>query len=334
MPDAFKRVATVILAVSMFAGCAPAASPSPSSSPITFPSASGPTDSGSAVPTPPTPLPSSPAAVAAGPLGWVKVGDLKAGRIDTLLAVHGGYLGWEATGDEGYPVARYSSDGLTWTHADLAEKVTPCPGWTARPDGEVSAGATNGNAAVLVGLEYGPTATTCGNWQAAAWVTSDGTSWKRAPGFAPAIDGSAWSEDVWATPDGWEAAVKSPNTITIWRSADGLSWTSGAVVAKGDAGIGARASAADGTRLLVVYDNAAESSRLLMSKDGQDWTEVAGPPPTHGGIARILAPDVDTRPWIVVTTEDDAGKSTIWTSTDLEHWDSAPFPMPSVESIA
>ena len=35
-----------------------------------------------------------------------------------------------------------------------------------------------------------------------------------------------------------------------------------------------------------------------------------------------------------MTTEDDAGKSTIWTSTDLEHWDSAPFPMPTVESIA
>ena len=42
-----------------------------------------------------------------GPLGWVKIGEVKAGRVDTLLAIDGGYLGWEATGEEGYPVARY-----------------------------------------------------------------------------------------------------------------------------------------------------------------------------------------------------------------------------------
>ena len=100
-------------------------------------------------------------------------------------------------------------------------------------------------------------------------MTTDGTSWSGRPGSRAAIDGNAWSEDVWATQSGWEAAVKSPNTITIWQSADGLTWTSAAVVAKGDFGIGAHASAADGTRLLVVYDNSAESSRLLISKDGQ-----------------------------------------------------------------
>ncbi len=257
-----------------------------------------------------------------------------AGGVDVLLAMDGGYLGWEATGDEGYPVARYSSDGLAWTHADLAKKVTPCPGWTARPDGEVSAGATNGHSVVLVGLEYAPRHATCGTWQAAAWVTTNGTSWQRAPGFAPSGEGNAWSQDVWATPNGWEAAVISPNAITIWQSPDGLTWTSAVELAKGDAGVGAHASAADGTRLVVVNDHSAETWRLLTSKDGRLWRDVDGPPPTHGGIARILAPDRDSRPWIVVTTEDDAGKSTIWTSTDLAHWDSSPFPMPTVESIA
>ncbi len=331
MHSALKRVATAIVAVSVFAGCAPAASQSP----VTVPSQSEPRVSTSAAPiASATPLPSASAAVDAGPLGWVKVGDVKAGGVGTLVAVNGGYLGWEAAGEEGYPVAWYSSDGLSWTHADLAKEVTPCPGWTARPDGEVSAGATNGKAVVLVGLEYAPGATTCGTWQAAAWVTSDGTTWQRAHGFASAIDGNAWSEDVWTTQNGWEAAVKSPNAITIWRSADGLTWTSAAVIAKGDFGMGAHASATDGTRILVVYDNSAESSRLLLSKDGQEWSEVGGPPPTHGGISRILAPDRESGPWIVVTTEDDAGKSTIWSSTDLEHWDSAPFPMPSVESLA
>jgi hypothetical protein len=333
MSTALKRVATVIVAVSMFAGCSPATSPSPSATAPASPT--GPTASTPVASTVlPTPLPSQPAVVDRRPLGWIRTGEVKAGGIDTLLALDGGYLGWEATGEEGYPVARYTSDGLTWTHADLAKEVTPCPGWTARPDGEVSAGATNGNAVVLVGLEYAPDAGTCGTWQAAAWVTTDGTSWKRAAGFAAAIDGNAWSENVWATPNGWEAAVTSPNTITTWGSTDGLSWTSGAVVAKGDFSLGAHASAPDGTRLLVVYDNGAETYRLLLSKDGQHWDAIDGPPATHGGISRILAPEGDSQPWIVVTTEDDAGKSTIWTSTDLERWDSAPFPMPSVESLA
>jgi hypothetical protein len=332
----FKRLAPWVMGALLVTACAPASTTSLGTA--ILPSASAASDSPNPASAAPvasaTPLPSQPAAIDTGPLGWVKVGEVKAGGVAVLLAMDGGYLGWEATGDEGYPVARYSSDGLAWTHADLAKEVTPCPGWTARPDGEVSAGATNGQSVVLVGLEYAPGHATCGTWRAAAWVTEDGTSWKRAPGFATALDGNAWSEDVWATPNGWEAAVKSPDAITIWQSADGLTWTSAAELAKGDSGVGAHASAADGTRLVVINDNSTETSRLLTSRDGRDWRDVAGPPPTHGGIARILAPDLDSQPWVVVTTEDDAGKSTIWTSTDLEHWDSSPFPMPTVESIA
>jgi hypothetical protein len=331
MHTALKRVATAIFAVSLVAACGPSSSPSPiTASPASRPSVS---ISPSAPPSA-TPLPSQPADTSPGPLGWVKAGELKAGGVDVLLAMDGGYLGWEATGDEGYPVARFSSDGVTWTHADLAKEITPCPGWTPRPDGEVEAGATKGNAAVLVGLEYAPRHATCGTWQAAAWVTTDGTTWTRAPGFATGGDGNAWGHDVWATPDGWETAVVSPDRVTIWRSADGMTWTEAATVGDGRVGLGWHAVDADGTRLLVVFDEDLDSSHLLTSTDGRDWHELNGPPPTQGGIARILAPDLDTQPWILVTTQDDAETSTIWTSTDLEHWDSAPFPMPSVESIA
>jgi hypothetical protein len=332
MRTTLARLATTSLVVLIIVGCSPAASPSPS--PAAVPSPSEPPASTFAAPiASATPLPSKPATADTRPLGWVKVAEVKAHGVDALLALDGGYLGWEATGDEGYPVARYSSDGLTWTHAELAKEVTPCPGWAARPDGEVSGGATNGESVVLVGLEYAPGHATCGTWQAAAWVTTDGTSWQRAPGFAPSGDGNAWAHDVWATPTGWEAAVTGPNSITIWQSADGLTWTSAAEVAKGDTGVGWHASAADGTRLLVINDDSTDTSHLLMSKDGRDWRQIDGPPPTHGAIARILAPDLDTQSWIVVTTEDDAERSTIWTSTDLGHWESAPFPMPAVESI-
>ena len=281
-----------------------------------------------------TPLPSQPAAADAGPLGWVSVGEVKAGGIDLLLAMDGGYLGWEASGEQGYPIAWYSSDGLAWTDAELAKEVTPCPGWVARPDGEVTAGATDGKAVVLVGLEYAPGAAESGTWQAAAWVTTDATTWQRAPRFAATSGGNAWAHDVWATPSGWEAAVTGPDSITIWRSADGLTWTSAAEVATGDSGVGWHASGPDGTRLLVIHDNTTETSRLLTSTDGRDWRDAEGPLATHGGIARILAPARDSRPWTVVTNDDSAETSTIWTSTDLEHWDSAPFPMPTVESIA
>src|SRR5258705_676605 len=148
MPLALKRVAAAIVAISVFAGCAPAASPSP----VLVPSPSELAASTSTAPiASERPSASRPAIVDAGPLGWVKVGEVKAGHVDVLLGLDGGYLGWEATGEQGYPVARYSSDGRTWTHSDLAKEVTPCPGWVARPDGEVTAGATNGKAVVLVG---------------------------------------------------------------------------------------------------------------------------------------------------------------------------------------
>ena len=151
MISTLKRVSTAIVAVALLAGCSPAASPSP----VIVPSSSRPPASQAATSAAPmpsaTPLPSQPVAVGAGPLGWVKVGEVTAGGVDVLLPLNGGYLGWEATGDEGYPVARYSPDGLTWSHADLAKEITPCPGWVARPDGEVSAGATNGPCAGCVG---------------------------------------------------------------------------------------------------------------------------------------------------------------------------------------
>jgi hypothetical protein len=332
MHTSFDRVATAIFSGLLVAACAPVVSPTP----ITAPSPSGPSASTSAAPTPSSTPNSSPSAVAdARPLGWVPIGEVKTGDgIENFLAFDGGYLGWQATSPDSFPVAWHSSDGLSWTRTDLAKPVTPCPGWTRRPDGEVLADATNGKAVVLVGLEYVPGAATCGTWQAAAWVSRDGTSWKRAPGFGASIDGNAWSEDVWATPDGWEAVVKSPGKITIWQSTDGLTWTSGTVIASGDVGLGAHAVDGAGARLLVVSDFSSETSRLLVSRDGHDWQDADGPPPTDGGISRLLAPNSRFPSWIAVTTDDEAGRSTIWTSTDLTHWARVPFPMPTVESAA
>jgi hypothetical protein len=273
------------------------------------------------------------AATDAGPLGWVDIGAVKASGIDFLLPLDDGYFGWEAYGAKDYPTGWFSSDGESWTHSLLAKEITPCPGWKARPDGEVTDGATNGKAVVLVGLEYAPEATTCGDWQATAWVTSDGASWQRAPGFAAENGGNSWAHDVWATPTGWEAAITGPSGITIWQSADGLAWTQVAQVAKPESSIGAHASGPDGTRLLVIGDDQTETSRLLASTNGRDWLDADRLPMSPREIAHIQAPEEGSRRWIVVTSDEGGDRSAVWTSTDLKDWDGGPFPMPSVEGI-
>ena len=255
-----------------------------------------------------------------------------------LLALDGGYLGWEAAGDAGYPVARYSSDGLAWTHADLAKEVTPCPGWSARPDGEVSAGATNGQSVVLVGLEYAPASRDVRH--VASRCLGDHRRQRRGSGRQgsphPAT-GNAWAQDVWATPTGWEAGShQAPAPSRSGNPQMGSPGRRRRSVAKGRCPeIGAHASARQtGPASSIIYDDATETSHAadVQGRPGLAPDRWSAPDTrrdrTHPGTRTSLPA------WIVVTTEDDAEKSTIWTSTDLGHWDSAPFPMPAVESIA
>ena len=244
--------------VSILAGCTPAASQSPS--PVTVSSPTRPPAATSAAPMPSaTPLSSQPVAVDAGPLGWIKVGEVKAvawTACSRWMAVI--WAGWL----EGYPVAWFSSDGLAWTHADPRQgshAAVPV-GWpapTERCSRERRTGRRPSSSVVNTHRAPRPAAL----WQAAAWVTTDGTSWQRAGGFAAAIDGNAWAHDVWVTPNGWEAAVEGPNTITIWQSADGLSWTidGGGHERDGFRRSGGTLPSPTGPVCWSIYDNASRS---------------------------------------------------------------------------
>ena len=70
------------------------------------------------------------------------------------------------------------------------------PDGSARPDGEVSAGATNGNAAVLVGLEYAPMPRHGSPWEPLPRrpPTARRRSGRRGP---PPPATGCWAHDVW-----------------------------------------------------------------------------------------------------------------------------------------
>ena len=334
MRSSHSWLAGTIVSGLLVVACAPAASPAPSAA---RPAVAGPSANPTTAAPAPTSGPSAQPPVVAGPpqLGWTHVTEARlGGRLDQLLSLDGGYFGWTR---EDFPLVWYSADGLDWVRSDMAKPVRPCPGWILRPDGEVLAAASNGDQAVLVGLEYDPDAAVCGTWRAAAWVSDDGTSWERAPGFGPEASGNVWTEDVWATPDGWEAVMKGVDReLRIWRSTDGLRWEPGEIVARGDGwlGVGAHASDSNGTRLLSVFDEATERSHLITSRDGEAWHELLGFPQTNGGVSRLLAPGATSPYWTAVTVDDAAERSTVWTSTDLEDWQDSPFPMPVVTALA
>lgn len=321
-----RGVVSTFVASLLVAACSVAPTPSP-------------TASGSSSPPTSTSVPSSsPTAGLPRPLAWIQIGEVgtATGRLGDLMAFDGGYLGWTAEGDEGYPVAWYSTDGVTWARSDLAKPIKPCPGWVERPDGEISGGAANGGRVVLVGLEYDPGASVCGTWRAAAWVTSDGRSWRRAEGFGGNGTDNRWAYGVWATPDGWEAGISGADgVLSIWRSGDGLQWDDTGVVFRMDeqSSYDDFSSDAAGTRVMAAFDGSTETSRLLVSADGRNWNDATGFPRDRQ-ISSVLAPGPTAAYWTVVTADAESTASEVWVSPDLANWRSAPFPMPLVGGLA
>jgi hypothetical protein len=257
------------------------------------------------------------------------------GRVDELLSFDAGYLGWTVEGAEGYPVTWQSADGVAWVRSELTKPISPCPGWVPRPDGEVEWGATNGREVVLVGLEYFPHASVCGVWRAAAWVSSDGRSWQRSPGFAGNGTDNQWAYGVWPVPGGWEAGVSDTGGIlSIWRSADGLRWedTGAEIRLDEQYSYNSFASSPDGTRAILAYGGENELHHLFVSHDGRTWADAPDLPRDAGFVSPVVAPGRAFPDWILVATDENAEKSTLLFSPDLARWRTVPFPVPGVVS--
>src|SRR3954469_1212147 len=327
-------VAIVEPSIAVHSTPATTGSPPPSSAPATPAVATPmPTSEPTTEPTEPSPTPPA----GAPPLAWTKLGTISTGSggsVGGIRRLAGGYVAWGTSGkatDEDPPFTTwFSADGRSWERTVHATSMVPCPGWTARPDLEVTGEpASNGHALVFIATYLLPDADACDR----AWVislsTTDGRTWSRSKPFGTPHDDLAWAmwaDDSWAIPGGWETVVNTGSDVsTTWRTADLATWAEvGAIAASSpEKGRGFRVLGAgpDGTRLgLVEADpDRAEPLILQSSTNAVDWATVRTLPPGFG-VTTVVPPSAPGTPWVVGIEREDPEQARILVSTNLVDW--------------
>ena len=336
MPPTILRLMLLGCLLSLIAACAPGLEATASA---TTPRATGEAPR----PTPAT-VTAEPSATTPPPptygstLTWVAIGE-----IPGIADVFGwwfseGYLALGAVEVDGdlAPVVWFSPNGTEWHRTDLSTPFKPCPGWVVRPSATVSHGWAAGGGAVVIGTEYVPDANTCGEERVVTWSTGDGRTWTKSAAFGPDGLVGRYPVGIWATPEGWEAAIQEPDeTVSIWQSPGADDWHQ---VARIDGSVRI-AVANDGTRLAIEGD-VGERARMFVSTDGIEWRPIEGPPRPDmrdnesWRLGHVLPPDGSLQAWIVVSELETGDiRSTMWMSSDLELWEPADFPMPVVGGL-
>jgi hypothetical protein len=354
------------LLVACSSGTSPSATPA-AATPTSIPTATAdatptpttpPTPTGSpqsAAPSPrPTPISSprpTPAPTQAA-VHWRLVGRVPTGSngsIDGVERLNDGYVAWGSFGNDADVDAMlatwFSADGRTWERTVHAKSIVPCPGWTARPNLEsVYAPAFDGNTLVLAATLLIPDADACDRAQMVSLSTTDGRHWVRSQPFSPPRDDPAWavwSERTWAVPGGWETLVETGGAVvTIWRSADLVTWSQVAARDLGDTDADPSlqfhvvAAAVDGTRLAVSTKQDGETSRstLLSSVDALSWKVVRVLPPGFS-VMEVVPPQAPGREWLVAVARDDPEQGQVLLSQDLVTWKGVVFPTPGIGNL-
>jgi hypothetical protein len=227
--------------------------------------------------------------------------------------------------------ARYSSDGKTWTRAELLDARRSWP----------AAVTWDGSTYVIVGVARAE-----GNPRAAVWRSTDGRSWQRVPdgdafdigGYVtyPAAYNSGGPADVVTTPQGTLVAVGRTCTATstmevqttcrplVLQSVDGETWTR--TLVPGDTATVLTAVAATAGRTVALASGAGRTgdrARLLVSDDaGWRWVEPAGVPV----LTRIAVFD----DWFLAVSTI-GNRIGLWASIDGEAWAEVPgIPQPTI----
>lgn len=224
--------------------------------------------------------------------------DVVAGSDGRLVAVGYAFPGWLAS-------AWTSDDGTHWLHHDIG----------AGEETFLFAVATDGSRYVAVGRAGAA---------AAAWISTDGVAWERAPD-APELHGEpeAHMTSVVRGPDGfvaggWAGLFTETVEPRLWTSPDGLAWTPAIQTTPTIAEGRVLSIAAGPSGFLAVGTTGPEArptgSATWTSPDGAAWTRIDPALPGEGGLMVSAIPTAAG--FLVVGSDLDERRAMAWISAD------------------
>lgn len=233
--------------------------------------------------------------------------------IDSLQSFKGGYLALGFDEPPSHAAAWTSADGSAWQRiASLpAPQGSSISAAATGPDGGLVAVGTNGESA-------------------AVWHTSDGVTWTMeslppapGPGTTESLAAVARSGSGYVA--GGSVVSGTGRTATLWRSADGVAWTRAAAgLPSGSSEVRGIAVAGSGTAVAVgIYgDERRGAAAVWRSTDGgATWQSVTSPTFADG---RMLAAVAGSLGVVAVGETTDQAGAMAWTSTDGLSWSLAP----------
>jgi hypothetical protein len=337
-----KALVVMVAAGAVVGGCAVTA-PGPSMSP-----AGSPTPSASASPAAIQLSPSPTDALSPIVPAWSRAGGIAGvspfwGKL--VIGFEDGYVAVAMSADTEQPTAWFSADGQGWAPVTLSGPGPRANTWT-----EAAAIATSGRTVVVVG---GYSHRPCvdrdeGGGPACirspiSWASDDGTTWRSSmPWVGPLGKGEGFDQgsefsEVWAVPDGWEAALfywqgEATYQREIWHSTDGVTWAPQATVFAPGEWDFHRLGLANAEGRRVVASNLFECPeegpctswvRLWTSDDGMTWRELA-PPAEAAAITGGQPGGTGGAPWLLGGKVMDAAsgrtRPALWSSVDLAAW--------------
>jgi hypothetical protein len=380
-----RAVAASVLSVLLLAGCAgatvapsadrlpmaaaPSTSPFEASPPSTSPTAlPSPTPLPSSTPLPaPTPTP-SPWTSSTKPLAWHRlasitrsgttrvIGELEGSPINGFVGFAKGY----AVLDGQVGAVWYSSNGRKWKSVTL-----PIDRAQAKMGGDANgllgrAIATNGRELLVVGgYSHGPCrpnppGSAGGGPECPvapiSWISSDGLHWRSSKSTLASMHGEFVA--VWPVAGGgWNAALSDwygecLGGDTLWRSADGISWTrltkAPPAAWEGYDRVPLGIASESGRYLLAASERGDPHLTLATRAAGESWSVLHGFPGEGAEVIAGAAPVGDRTRWVLagrsgatVYCEDDAGAGcgvgapTIWSSAGGVNWTAIVLPVGS-----
>lgn len=193
-----------------------------------------------------------------------------------LTRTSAGWIG--ARNSDGGPEFLVSADGLDWT-------VTSPAGTLGEGHVADLVAAVDGGGALAVGYdEVLNPEHLLDSSSAAAWQTSDGSTWTRAAGQGAFVSGSpnyTWMFAAAAIPDGWVAVGRAADwgehDTAVWKSSDGANWERipAAASPAGDATLDSVTWTDPGLIVGGTLSSATGSAAALwVSADGTSWDPV------------------------------------------------------------